>query len=62
VCLRAAHVYHLTTVEAQEIIDHQVETITEEWDDAADRARLTSVERRRLWGTQILNEFVTYDG
>lgn len=62
VCIRAAHIYHLTTEEAREIVDTQVGTITDEWDDAADKARLTAVERRRLWGTQILNEFVTYDG
>lgn len=60
-CVAAAHVYHLSTAEAQEIVDAQVETITREWADAADAARLTQTERQRLWGTQILNEFAFYD-
>lgn len=61
VCVAAAHVYHLSTAEAQEIVDAQVETITREWADAADAARLTQAERQRLWGTQILNEFAFYE-
>ena len=61
VCIEAAHVYHLSTAEAREIVEAQVETITREWSDAADVARLTHAERERLWGRQILNEFTFYD-
>jgi len=50
--------YHLTVQDAADVIEHQVTTITEQWDDAADAAQLTAQERRRLWGRQILNPYV----
>lgn len=56
----AASVYQLTASEAQEIIDHVEATIRENWDDAADQARLSVAERRQLWGRQILNESIFY--
>lgn len=34
--------------------------INEEWDDAADAARLTELERAQLWGRQILSSFIFY--
>ena len=61
VCLDAADVYQLTRAEASEIVERQVAVINEEWDDAADAARLTTLERRLLWRRQILNPFVDYD-
>jgi serine/threonine-protein kinase HipA len=57
VCREAAGAYALTTAEADEIIDRQVTTITDEWDDAADAARLTREERSQLRGRQILNPY-----
>ncbi len=59
-CLDAAHVYHLSLDQAHEIIDHQLTVIHEQWEDAADAARLTANERDGLWGTQILNAYVRY--
>jgi len=50
VCLDAAEVYHLSRAQAAEIAEHQVTVITEQWRDAADAARLTTVERQQLWG------------
>ena len=47
----------LTASGARDIIDVQVQTIRDEWVDAADAARLTSSERDRLWRRQILIDF-----
>jgi len=61
VALDAAAEYHLNRSEAVDVIEAQVTVINEQWDDAADAARLTELERTQLWGTQILNPFVRYD-
>ena len=53
----AAPLYHLTPVEGQEIIDHQIEVIRSQWDAAADAARMTQVDRDLLWGRAILNPY-----
>jgi serine/threonine-protein kinase HipA len=57
----AADTYLLSRAEAQDIIDYQVATIRAEWDEAADVARLTAVERDRLWRRQILNPYALED-
>jgi len=36
--------------------------ITDEWEEAADVARLTGAERQTLWHRQILNPFIRYEG
>jgi serine/threonine-protein kinase HipA len=57
-CVAAAEdTYLLSKAEAREIIDHQVDTIRSEWHEASEVARLTSAERDRLWGRQILNRY-----
>ncbi len=60
VALAAAEIYHLTRAQAQEIIDHQIGAITDEWNAAADHAQLTAFEREQLWGRQILNPSIHY--
>ncbi|GAA1872668.1 HipA domain-containing protein [Myceligenerans crystallogenes] len=60
VCVAAAGEYLLDKSDAQEVVDHVVGTIDERWPEAADTARLTQVERDRLWHRQILNESVFY--
>ncbi|MGO9078669.1 MAG: type II toxin-antitoxin system HipA family toxin [Streptosporangiaceae bacterium] len=61
-CVAAAsNTYLLSKNEAKDIIDHQVGTIRAQWDEAADVARLTSVERNQLWGRQILNPYALED-
>jgi serine/threonine-protein kinase HipA len=60
VALDAAEIYQLTRAQAQAIIDHQVSVITNEWNTAADLAKLTTVERAQLWGRQILNPSIHY--
>jgi serine/threonine-protein kinase HipA len=56
-CVSCADVYLLTRYEAQAIVDHQVNVIRSEWEEAADFARLTQAERQQLWGQQILNPY-----
>ena len=59
-CLDAAHHYHLDRAEAAEIVDHQLDVIDQQWDDAAEAARLTRAERALLRGRQVLNPSIRY--
>jgi serine/threonine-protein kinase HipA len=61
-CVAAAtETYLLSKAEAKDIVDHQVDTIRSQWGEAAEVARLTAVERDRLWGRQILNPYALED-
>ncbi len=60
VCLDAAAEYHLDAHRAADIIDAMVAVIDEQWDEAADAASLTQLERAQLWGNQILSPFIFY--
>jgi len=60
-CLAACDVYLLDRTQAHAIIDSQVETIRAEWENAADTAGLTALDRRLLYGREILNEFAFRD-
>lgn len=51
----AAHVYGLDRREARDRVDRIVESIRENWKDAAGLGRVTSADQERLWGRQILN-------
>jgi serine/threonine-protein kinase HipA len=51
----AASLYLLDRTEAREVVDAQVVTIREQWDEVCDAAKLTTVERSRFWGRQFLN-------
>ena len=57
-CLAACETYLLTSAQAQTIIDEQIKIIRDQWDEAADVARLTEADRRLLYGREILNEFI----
>ena len=56
-CVRCARTYGLSESEAREIIDHQIEVIIGEWDEIADRAELTTVDREYFWHRQVLNPY-----
>ncbi|MCG2799576.1 MAG: type II toxin-antitoxin system HipA family toxin [Cellulomonas sp.] len=60
-CVDASEVYLLTRQEAGEVVEHVETTITEQWADACDAARLTQADRAQLWGRQFLNPSVSYD-
>lgn len=57
----AAPDFLLTPREAQEIIDHVVNSITESWDDVCDEAQLSKAERDQLWRREFLNDYAFYD-
>ena len=59
-CVASAEAYLLSAEAAQEIVDHQVETIRSAWSGAADAARLLVSERTLLWGRQLLNPSIFY--
>jgi serine/threonine-protein kinase HipA len=54
-CVDAAATYLLAPDEAREIVDHQRAVIEREWDDVCDAAGLSTVDRRLLWNTAVLN-------
>ncbi len=51
----AAESYLLDRARAEDIVDAQIATITEQWDDACEAAQLTDFERSRFWQRQFLN-------
>lgn len=56
----AAPRFHLAPDEAQEISDHQVDTIRSNWSEVCDAAHLTAAQRTQLLGGPILNDFAFY--
>lgn len=52
---RAAMHYALSVRRASEIVDEVVGAIHDHWDDAAEHARLTIVDKESMWGRQFLN-------
>lgn len=52
--------YHLEVTEAREIVERIVDVIRTEWDEAADRTRLSDADKQTLWGSQILNPSIFY--
>jgi serine/threonine-protein kinase HipA len=56
-CVERAATYLLSESEAREIVDHQIDVIESQWDDACDAARMTEVERAHFWRRQFLNSY-----
>jgi serine/threonine-protein kinase HipA len=54
VLLRESETYGLSAVQGRDVIDHLVSTIGDSWDDAAEAARLSAADKRRLRETQVL--------
>ena len=54
----AAAVYHLDTAEARDIVDEQVHTIRDGWDEVCDEAHLTAEQRSTFLGRQFLSPTV----
>ena len=59
-CVERASVYHLTSAQAREIVDHQIDVIEREWSDVCDQAELAGVDRERFWRRQVLNPSTLY--
>ncbi len=56
-CLKAAHNFLLSENDARTIFDNLTETIEGQWDAVCDKAELSEVDRKLLWGRQFLNSF-----
>lgn len=56
-CVERAGIYQLSEAEAREIIDNQIETIEEQWDEICDLAALTEAERAGFRKRQFLNPY-----
>lgn len=54
------HLYDLTTPEATAIVQEMRDTIEDHWQEAADAAQLTSVDRTAMWRRQFLNPGTLY--
>lgn len=54
-CIERAATYHLTEAHARAIVDAQITTIRDDWDDVCDLAELTQEQRSALFEMQFLN-------
>ena len=59
-CIEACETYLLTRAEATAVVDLVHGVISDQWNDAADAAGLTTADRAQLWGRQILNPSTYY--
>lgn len=55
--LAAAPDYHLKEAEAAALIEHQIKTIAEHWQQVCDEADLSPVDRKLFAGRQFLNSY-----
>lgn len=60
ICRDAGETYLLSRSEAAEVIDEVLTVINEEWDEAAELARLTVQDKQRLWHRQVLNPYIYF--
>jgi serine/threonine-protein kinase HipA len=56
-CVDAAHNFHLSTKEANDIIEHQKHIIEKNWTPVCDEAELNQTDRNLFWRRQFLNPF-----
>ncbi|WP_417466164.1 type II toxin-antitoxin system HipA family toxin [Kordiimonas sp.] len=57
ICIEAAPRFLVEDRDAQEIIQHQVQTIRDYWGEVCDEAKLTKVDRDYFWERQFLNPY-----
>lgn len=60
VCLDAAPRFQLSTEEARNIIDGQLQAVATHWRDVCEAAGLGEAERNVVWGRQFLNPFAMH--
>ncbi|MEO6077115.1 MAG: HipA domain-containing protein, partial [Dokdonella sp.] len=61
VCLDTAARFQLSENDARGIIDTQLRTMRQHWQEACEEAGLGKAERNALWGRQFLNPFALQD-
>jgi serine/threonine-protein kinase HipA len=57
-CIEASPNFLLSTDEAQDIVEQQIQAIKENWNAVCDEANLNEIDRKLLWGRQFLNPYV----
>jgi serine/threonine-protein kinase HipA len=61
VCLKAAPSFLIANDEAIALIKHQIGVIQARWETICDEAKLSEVDRNRMWRRQFLNPFAFED-
>lgn len=59
-CLHAAHHFHLSEMEARNIIDGMITVINDNWSSVCEEAELSEVGKKFFWRRQFLNPFSMY--
>jgi len=59
--IEAAEVYDLSREEATESVHSMIHSMRSTWDEAADFAELTEVDKKTLWGHQFLHPATMYN-
>lgn len=59
-CVERSSIWQLSEAEAREIVDHQITAIESGFNEVADRAKLTEVDRSYFWHRQFLNPYALY--
>lgn len=59
-CIERAGIWQLSEPGAREIVDDQISVIETEFNDVADQAGLSEVDRNYFWRRQFLNPFALY--
>lgn len=60
-CIEAAGEFLLPEAQARAIVDRLVQTVVDEFDDAADTVGLTALDRKLLWGRAFLHPYAFED-
>ena len=60
-CLLAAPTFHVSSEDAIEIIENQIKTINDEFENLCDETGLPPEGRRILWKRAILNDYIFYE-
>lgn len=58
-CLDTAHNFFVSGDDALAIIETQISAIEENWDSVCNKAQLSQVDKKLLWGRQFLNPYST---
>ncbi len=56
-CLKAAHLFHLSEGDALSVARHQIKAIRDHWATVCAEAKLTEIDRNLMWRRQFLNPF-----
>ena len=56
-CVDRASTYLLREAEARELIDHQIDVISRDWNEVCDLAQMTDYDRSFFWRRQFLNAY-----